>query len=114
MLPRPVGPAVDEAHRLPVLVDRAALVVDQACVEADSLHRREVEVGLQLRRLLRPCDPEAVRGRERSLERAEAPLQLCGAGRDVDEDVGSGPGAELARELSQAAAARGTRPPPRT
>src|SRR4051794_31281700 len=64
MLTTPVGCAVlepvDEPHRLPLVVDRGRLVVDQAGVEADPLHRVEVEVGLELRRLLRPRDPEAV------------------------------------------------------
>src|ERR687886_533312 len=70
MLARPVAPAADEADRLPVVVDGSALVVHEAGVEADLLHRVEVEVGFELRRLLRPCDPEAVRWCERLLERA--------------------------------------------
>jgi len=45
---------VDEAHRLPLVVDRAALVVDEASVEADPLNRIEGQIALDLRRFLRP------------------------------------------------------------
>ena len=65
-----VAQPVDEAERLPALVDRRALVVDEAVREADLLHRVEVEVGVELRRLLRPRDPEPVGRRERRLQRA--------------------------------------------
>jgi hypothetical protein len=51
-----------EPDRLPVAVDRAALVVDEAGVQPDALNRVEIEVGLDLRALLRPRDPEAVGG----------------------------------------------------
>jgi len=58
---------VDEAHRLPLVVDRAALVVDEARVEADLLNRNEGQIALDLRRLLRPCDPEPSAGASVSL-----------------------------------------------
>src|SRR6266567_3177409 len=68
MLARPVVLAIDEADRLPGLVDRRALVVDEPGAETDSLHRVEVEIRLELGCLLRPCDPEAVRGAKRPLQ----------------------------------------------
>src|SRR5690242_13739827 len=114
MLPRPVGLAIDESHRLPVLVDRGALVVDEAGLKADALDGVEVEVGVELGRFLRPRDPQAVRGRERPLQRREAPLELGGTGREVDEDVGARLRAELLRQLNQGAAALGTPPRLRT
>src|SRR2546423_11385659 len=77
MLPRPVGPAKDEPDGLPVVVDRGALVVHQPGGEADLLDGAEIEVGLELRRLLRPGDPEAVGRRQRFFERSETPLQLA-------------------------------------
>src|SRR5919204_4040867 len=49
---------VDEPHGLPIGVDRGRLVVDEAGSEADPLDRLEIEVGVDLRRLLRPRDPE--------------------------------------------------------
>ena len=72
----PVFEPVDEAQRLPAFVDRARLVVDEAVLKADFLHRVETEVGVDLRRLLRPGDPEAVRRIERLLQRREAALQV--------------------------------------
>src|SRR5436190_3397252 len=113
MLPRPVGLAEDEANRLPV-VDRGALVVDEAALEADPLHGVEVEVGLELRCLLGPGDPEPVHRRKRPLQPGEAPLELVDARREIDEDVGPGLRAELPGQLNQGAATPGTRPPPRT
>src|SRR6266576_6485867 len=68
MLPRAILLAVDEANRLPLAVDCGALVVDEAGGQPDLLHRREVEVGLDLRGLLRPGNPEAVRRGERLLQ----------------------------------------------
>src|SRR2546427_13223365 len=82
---RPILPAIDEADRLPALVNGRALVVDEAGVEPDPLHRRKVEVGLDLRGLLGPGDPETVGGRERTLERGEAPLELCPIRREEDD-----------------------------
>jgi hypothetical protein len=70
-----VLPAPDEAHGLPVSVDRAALVVDEARIESGSLDGVEVQVGLDLRALLGPRDPEAVRRLERVAEAREAPLR---------------------------------------
>src|SRR5215210_6547380 len=90
--------APDEAHRLPALVDCAALVVDEPGVEADFLDGVEVEVGLDLRRLLRPGDPQAVGRIERVAQSDEAPLQVCAARGEEDDDSGSRPGAELAGE----------------
>jgi hypothetical protein len=55
MLPRSILLAEDEADRLPVSVDRGALVVDEPRGKPDLLHCREVEVRLDLRRLLRPA-----------------------------------------------------------
>src|SRR4051812_46055780 len=63
-----VGEPIDEAQRLPLLVDRSTLVVDEAGVEAHLLDGVEVEIRLDLRRLLRPGDPERVVRRERSLQ----------------------------------------------
>ena len=77
---RPVRQPVDEPQRLPVVVDRAALVVDEPGGEPGLLHRVEVEVGLELRRLLRPRDPEPVGRRERRLQRGEAPLEQLARG----------------------------------
>src|SRR5438128_9319265 len=98
MLARAIFQTEDEAERLPRLVDRGTLVVDQAVREADALHGVEVEVGLERRRLLRPRDPEAVRGRERRLQRGEAPLQLPARGREEDEHLDIGLRAELLPE----------------
>src|SRR4051812_6658265 len=64
----PVPEPVDEANRLPGRVDRRALVVDEARVQADPLHGVEIEVGLDLRGLLRPRDPEPIAGLERVLQ----------------------------------------------
>ena len=68
-LARAVVEPVHEPERLPALVDRAALVVDEPPGEPDRLHRLERQVGLELGRLLRPSDPEPVRGSERLLQR---------------------------------------------
>src|SRR5262245_36088970 len=87
MLPRPILFAVDEAHRLPVVVDRRALVVDEPGRETDVLHRCEVQIRLDLRGPLRPGDPQAVRGGERPLESRKPPAELVAARREVDEDV---------------------------
>ena len=76
MLPRPILLAVDEADGLPVAVDRRALVVDEARGEPDLLYRVEIEVGLELRGLLRPGDPEAVGRSKRLLQRRKAALEL--------------------------------------
>jgi hypothetical protein len=57
---RPILAPPDEAEGLPVAVDRAALVVDEARVETGRLHGLEVEVGLDLGAPLRPGDPQAV------------------------------------------------------
>ena len=90
---RAVAEAVDEAHRLPVVVDGGALVVEEAGFEADPLHGLEVEVVLDLRRLFRPCHPKAVRGRERLLQRVEAPLELvpCAVKKTVTPTPGFAP-----------------------
>jgi hypothetical protein len=64
---------------LPTFVDRRRLVVDEAGLEPDPLHGVEVEIGLDHRRLLRPGDPEAVRGRERGLQDCEASRELLAA-----------------------------------
>src|SRR6478752_9889603 len=98
MLAGPVGPAVDEPDGLPVLVDRRALVVDEACRQADPLHGPEIEVGLELRRLFRPGHPEPVGRRERRLERGEAAFQLGSLRREVDEHVGAGLRTDLLAE----------------
>ena len=99
---RAVLEPVDEAEGLPVLVDGAALVVDEAVVEAGLLDGVEVEVGLELRGLLRPRDPEPVGRRERALERLEATRKLRAARREVDDDVLPRVGAELLRQLPHA------------
>src|SRR4029453_1577034 len=98
MLARAVCLAIDEPDRLPVVVDRRALVVDEAGIEPDLLHGREIEVGLELRGLLRPGDPEPVRRREELLQAAEAALELTAARGEEDDDLRPGPGAELAAE----------------
>src|SRR5207237_9263513 len=95
---RAVGEAEDEPHSLPVVVDRAALVVDEAGVEPDLLHCLEAEIGLELGRALRPRYPEPIGGAERVSQRPEAALQLRAARGEQDEDLGAGLGAELARE----------------
>src|SRR2546421_7682127 len=81
---RAVLEPVDEAHRLPTAVDGGALVVDEPRVQARPLDGVEVEVGLDLRRLLRPRDPERVVRVERVLQRGEAALELRAAGREQD------------------------------
>src|SRR6187401_74283 len=93
-----VGEAVDETEGLPPFVDRAALVVDEAVCEADLLHRLEGQVALDLRRLLRPRDPEPVGRVEGLLERREAPLELRARRREVDDDADSRLRAELLGE----------------
>src|SRR5512142_1972162 len=95
---RPVFAPPDEAESLPVAVDRTALVVDQAGRQADPLDGVEVEVGLELRRLLRPRDPEPVGGVERVAERREPPLQVGPVGREQDDHADAGLRAELGRE----------------
>src|SRR5207253_4495750 len=74
-----VAQPVDEAERLPALVDRRALVVDEAVLEADALHGVEVEIRLDLRGLLRPRDPQAVGWRERLLQPGTASRALRAA-----------------------------------
>src|SRR5437763_8416759 len=69
MLPSAIFPAIHEANRLPLLVDRGALVVDEPRPQSDRLDGLEVEVGLELRCLLRPGDPESVRRAHRLLQR---------------------------------------------
>src|SRR5690349_7746829 len=93
-----VLPAPDEAHGLPVDVDRAALVVDQAGLEARPLVGVEVEVGVDLRAFLRPRDPEAVCRLEGVAEAREAPMEVVAGRGDEDDDAGAGLGAELLRE----------------
>jgi hypothetical protein len=73
MLSRAVHFAVDEAEGLPVSGDRGGLVVDESRSQADLLHRGEVEVRLDRRGLLGPCDPEPFRRLERLLQCSEAP-----------------------------------------
>src|SRR5919201_1102654 len=58
----PILEAPDEPDRLPALVDRAALVVDESSSEANPLDGLEVEVGVDVRGFLRPGDPQAVGG----------------------------------------------------
>src|SRR5712691_9919 len=82
--------AVDKAERLPLVVDCGALVVDQSGCEPDLLHRREVEVGLDLRGLLGPGDPEAVRRGQRLLQRRKPTLQLRSARREKHEHLDAG------------------------
>src|SRR5262245_3323745 len=67
---------VHEPDRLPGVVDRARLVVDEPGLEPDRLNGVEVEVGGDSRRLLRPRDPETVGGLERLLQLREAPPEL--------------------------------------
>ena len=91
----PIRKPVDEAKRLPALVDRAALVVDEPVREPDLLHRLEGEIAVDLRRFLRPSDPQAVRGVEPRLQRVEAPFEIPARRREEDDD----PGARLRPEL---------------
>src|ERR1041385_1797108 len=98
MLPSAVCLAVDEANRLPVVVDRRALVVDEPRVEPDLLHGCEVEGGLELRRLLRPGDTEEVGWGERLLQRGDPACELAAARGEEDDDLGARLGAELLRE----------------
>src|SRR5215467_13650037 len=88
----------DEAESLPCAVDRTAFVVDQAGREPDPLHSVEVEIGLELRRLLGPRDPEAVRRLERVAEGVEPVLELCPLGREEDDHSCARLRAELLRE----------------
>src|SRR5215210_2733554 len=90
-----VRPAVDEADGLPGLVDRDRLVVDEPGLEPDALDIVEGEVGLELRRLLRPRDPETVGLRERALQVRKAAAKLVAARREEDGHVGARLGAEL-------------------
>src|SRR6266704_2106427 len=87
MLPGAILLAVDKADRLPLAVDCGALVVDQAGGEPDLLHGRKIEVGLDLRGLLGPGDPEAVRRGQRRLQRREATRQLRPARREEQEHL---------------------------
>src|SRR6266542_4700165 len=98
---RPILPAIDEADRLPALVNGRALVVDEAGVEPDPLHRSEVEVRVDLRSLLGPGDREAVGGRERTLECGEAPLELRPLRREEDDHGCPGLRAQLLCEGSR-------------
>ena len=59
-----VGEAVDEAQRLPVLVDRRALVVDEAALEADPLLAVARELRAQL--LLDDGDDDGAEGELRA------------------------------------------------
>jgi hypothetical protein len=95
MLPSAVFLAIHEADGLPVVVDRRTLVVDKAGVEADLLHGVEVQVGLELRGLLRPGDPAPVRRCERLLQGGDRALELGPPCRDEDDDLGARLGAEL-------------------
>jgi hypothetical protein len=65
--------------------------------ETDFLYRLESEVALDLRRLLRPGDPEPVGGIEGLLERAEAALELLARRREEDHDDDPRLRAELLR-----------------
>src|SRR5512133_3004583 len=87
MLPRPILPAVDEADGLPVSVDRGALVVDEPRGEPDLLDHRKIEVCLDLRRLLRPGDPQPVGRRQRLLEGRKAAFELCAGCREEYEHL---------------------------
>src|SRR6266508_2208871 len=98
MLAMPIDSAVDEANGLPLVVDRGALVVDEARIEADLLHCPEVQVGLDRRGLLRPCNPEAVCGSQRLLEGAEAAFQLHLTRREENVVLRDGAPTELLRE----------------
>ena len=109
MLARPIGLPVDEPDRLPVLVDGGALVVDETGGEPDLLHSGKVEVGVELRGLLRPGDPETVRRRERLLQRREAALELGAAGREEDDDLGAGLGAQLLRQRRRCTSSQASR-----
>jgi hypothetical protein len=95
---RPVLEAADESDRLPALVDRAALVVDEPVPEADPLHGVEIQIGLDPRRALRPRDPEAVGGIERVAQGGEPPVEVRKARGELDDDSRSGLRAELAGE----------------
>ena len=94
---RSIRQPVDEAQRLPVVVDRAALVVDEARVEAGLLHRVEVRSVSSFDRLLRPGDPEAVGRRERRLQPRQPLEQLVAPRREEDDDLGARLRAELLR-----------------
>jgi hypothetical protein len=61
---RTIGLPVDEPNGLPISVDGRALVVHETRSEPNRLHRAEVEVGLDLRCFLGPCDPEPIRRRQ--------------------------------------------------
>src|SRR5581483_10354618 len=82
-----VAEPVHEAKRLPVLVDRAALVVDEAGVETDRLDDGEAEVGRDPGRLLRPGDPEAAGAVEGGEEPSEAPHEVDATGDEDERDV---------------------------
>jgi hypothetical protein len=70
MLAAVLDPA-DEAKRLPALVDRAGLVVDEAGPEPDRLDGLEAEVALDLGGLLRQAtqSPSASASVSRSVEK---------------------------------------------
>jgi hypothetical protein len=90
MLAASVLAAVDEAHRGPVVVDRAGLVVDEAVVEADRLNRLEGEVGLEAGGLLGVRDPKPVGGIERVAECGEPSLQVGSVRGEEDDDARPG------------------------
>src|SRR5919201_4298591 len=94
----PILEAPDEPDRLPALVDRAALVVDESSSEANPLDGLEVEVGVDVRGFLRPGDPEAVGWIERGAELREAPLEIGVARGEEDDHARAWLGAELRRE----------------
>src|SRR3954469_9846372 len=101
-LPSAVGDADHEAESLPALVDRAALVVDEAALEAEPLHRLEVEVRLRPRALLRPRDPQPAVGGEAALQRREAASESRPARREQDGDVdGAAPAGGDAEQLRE-------------
>ncbi len=93
-----VGEPVDEAERLPVAVDRAGLVVDEACSEAGRLDRVEIQVGGDRRCLLRPGDPDAVGRCQRRLQGGQARRQLGPARREEHQHLHARLRPELPRQ----------------
>src|SRR5262245_34143908 len=79
--------AHDELHALEDVGDRGALVVDESRRQPGRLHRVEVQIGRDLRRLLRPRDPQAPGRRDRRGERREALGQVTTAREEADDDV---------------------------
>src|SRR3954451_11129538 len=88
---------VHEAQPRPRLVDRADLVVDEPALERNLADDVLGQVGLDVRRALRPRDPESAVGEDRPFERVEAALQRRAGREEADDDVELAPRAASGR-----------------